>query len=406
MRRSILRELNWRQHPWLVWGLIYGVATFLGLFQASQSVVFWSFEGKSMPWATAVIRGVADWYLWAAWSPLIFQLTQHLPLEQRRWQRAMLVHTPVCVLFSFMTLIVLVPLFQVTRPEMAPIRTNEEVFRLLFVGHFAFYLFVYWAIVGVSHASDYYVKYRDRELRASQLEARLAQAKLQVLKMQLHPHFLFNTLNAISALLHKDVDVADRMIARLGELLRQTLENAGTQEVGLRQELGFIKPYLEIEQARLGPRLTVRLDIDPEAMDARVPYLILQPLVENAIRHGVAARAEPGRVEIRARRDGNTLLLQVLDDGPGLPAQVPLGKGGIGLANTKARLKQLYGTLHQFELANRPQRGLAVTIRLPYREEPAVFDPLSEDASAVLVAGVTGTTGVAGAAPAGVGARA
>src|SRR5205085_6361819 len=157
-----------------------------------------------------------------------------------------------------------------------------ESYKLYVTVKFFAYLIVYGAIVAVAHVLDYYAKYRDRELLASRLEAQLAQSQLQVLRMQLHPHFLFNTLNAIAALMHRDLRLADRMIARLGELLRATLDDPGAQEVPLRRELDFLTPYLEIEQARLGPRLSVRTDIDPEALDARLPYLLLQPLVENA----------------------------------------------------------------------------------------------------------------------------
>src|SRR5262249_43474578 len=155
---------------------------------------------------------------------------------------------------------------------------------LLFLRYLVYYLWIYWAILGIGHALAYYRKYRAHERAALQLETQLAQAQLQVLKMQLHPHFLFNTLHAISALMHQDVDVADRMLARLAELLRSTLETAGTQEVPLKQELEFVELYLEIEQARLGPRLAVSVEADPDAMDAYVPNLILQPLVENAVR--------------------------------------------------------------------------------------------------------------------------
>jgi LytS/YehU family sensor histidine kinase len=258
---------------------------------------------------------------------------------------------------------------EVVRHELPKPTFSVGVLKFYFIAKFHQNLMFYAAILAVSQGVDYYRKYRERELRASQLEARLAQTRLQVLKMQLHPHFLFNTLNAISALIHQDVDLADRMVARLGDLLRSTLESADTQEVSLRQELDFIQPYLEIEQARLGPRLTVRLEIDPHALDAAVPNLVLQPLVENAIRHGIAPRAEPGRIEIRARRDDGQLCLQVRDDGPGLPPDpaAPF-KEGIGLANTRARLQQLYGAAHRFELCNGPGRGLGVTITIPFRE--------------------------------------
>jgi LytS/YehU family sensor histidine kinase len=168
--------------------------------------------------------------------------------------------------------------------------------------------------------------------------------------------------------MHQDVELADRMIARLGDLLRSTLENADMQEVSLKQELDFIQPYLEIEQARLGPRLKVHLDIEPGAMDARVPNLILQPLVENAVRHGVAPRAEGGQIDVQARREGAELVLQVRDDGPGLADGTATAfKEGVGLANTRARLRQLYGSAHRFELTN-GGRGLAVTVAIPFRE--------------------------------------
>src|SRR5260370_14803796 len=171
-------------------------------------------------------------------------------------------------------------------------------------------MWVYWAIVRMCHSYEYYRKYQEREQRAVQLEHQLTQAELQVLKMQLHPHFLFNTLNAISALMHKDVELADTMVARLGELLRSSLETIGTQEVPLRKELEFIQPYLEIEQARLRERLRVKMDIEPEAMDLQVPNMILQPLVENAIRHGIAPFSKRGQMEITARREDGKLRLQ------------------------------------------------------------------------------------------------
>jgi LytS/YehU family sensor histidine kinase len=183
--------------------------------------------------------------------------------------------------------------------------------------------------------------------------------------MQLHPHFLFNTLNAVSALMHQDVELADRMIARLGDLLRTTLDNADKQEVPLQQEIDFIRPYLEIEQARLGTRLSIGIDIDPNTVDARVPNLILQPLVENAVRHGIAPRPGPGRIEISARRENGHLHIQVRDDGAGIK-QIDRLKEGVGLSNTRARLEQLYGPAHRFELKN--GHGFTVSVTLPFRD--------------------------------------
>jgi LytS/YehU family sensor histidine kinase len=245
-----------------------------------------------------------------------------------------------------------------------------QLFRLELVAYLVTYLWIYGGILGVGQAVEYYRRFRERELRASRLEARLAQARLEVLKMQLHPHFLFNTLNTISALIHQDVELADRMVARLGDLLRATLENAGAQEVPLRKELEFIRPYLEIEQARLGDRLSVTTEVDADALDASVPYLLLQPLVENAVRHGIAPFTSHGRVEIRARRDNGELRVEICDNGPGLSSdQQREFRSGVGVANVKARLEHLYGTAQHFEMANQPNGGLAVTVRVPYRED-------------------------------------
>jgi len=190
--------------------------------------------------------------------------------------------------------------------------------------------------------------------------------------MQLHPHFLFNTLHSISALVHKNADAADKMIARLGDFLRLTLENSGAQEVSLQEELEFLKCYLEIERIRFEDRLSVQLAIDPEALDARLPNLILQPIVENAIRHGISRRTSAGRIEIEAHRLNGTLQVQVTDNGPGLASDSNSGtivKAGVGLANTQARLKQLYGDRHRLDLSNATSGGLTVILEIPFREE-------------------------------------
>ena len=241
-----------------------------------------------------------------------------------------------------------------------------ESLRPLLVKTWHFNLLIYWVVVSVSHAFDYYRKYQEREVRASELEKHLAQAKLQALQMQLNPHFLFNTLHAISSLMHKDVEAADRMIARLSELLRAALESTDTQEVTLQEELDFLGRYLEIEQTRFGNRLTVRMAIAPETRCAQVPNLVLQPLVENAIRHGIEPHAKPGEIELRARRDDGRLVLQVQDNGAGLPAHRP-PEEGVGLSNTRARLQQLYGHAHQLEFSNVPEGGLLVSVTIPWR---------------------------------------
>jgi len=207
--------------------------------------------------------------------------------------------------------------------------------------------------------------YREQELAAAQLETQLVQAQLQALQMQLQPHFLFNTLHAISTLMHRDVDAAEKMLARLSDLLRLTLENGSTQTVMLKDELEFLKKYLEIEEIRFADRLTIRTAIAPDALDALVPNLILQPIVENAIRHGIAPRAQPGRVEITARRVDGKLRLEVQDDGPGLrPGN---GREGLGLKNTRERLARLYQGAHRLELESPPEGGVRVTLEIPFR---------------------------------------
>jgi LytS/YehU family sensor histidine kinase len=243
-----------------------------------------------------------------------------------------------------------------------------QAYKFFLFVNFHLALFFYWAILGVNYAIDYYQKYRERELRASQLETRLAQARLQVLKMQLHPHFLFNTLNAISELVYKDPESAEQMITNLSDLLRLSLENVGVQEVPLKQELDFLNKYVEIEQTRFHDRLQMNMEIEPETLDACVPNMILQPLVENAIRHGIGMRSSGGKIEIGADRVDGMLHLFVRDNGRGLlNGEKKALKEGVGLANTRARLAHLYGAAHRFDLKNSPGGGLMVDLAIPFR---------------------------------------
>jgi sensor histidine kinase YesM len=224
----------------------------------------------------------------------------------------------------------------------------------------------------VSHAFDYYFRYRSGEVRAAHLQTQLAQAQLQALKMQLHPHFLFNALNAIAELVHRNPKAAEQMVTQLSDMLRLTLDSIGVQEVSLKQELDFLKKYLEIEQTRFHDRINVEMFIAPGVLDARVPNMILQPLVENAVRYAVAPRATGGRIEIHAHRDNGMLQLKVCDDGRGLPADAGHSRAsgrGVGLSNTRARLEHLYGSRHRFELLSSQGRGLTVSMAFPFRED-------------------------------------
>ena len=354
---------------WRWWALGFGVCTVLGLCDAAEEVVSARYQCFILPWTSALPLGLGLWYIWAVLGLFVLWLARRFPLGQAHWRRRLALHLAAAVGVACVKIVLDYPLiknFYCSTPEQL---TFPYFLGLAFASQFTFYLLVYWGIVLVSHALDYYGKFRERELRAAQLESGLARARLQLLKSQLQPHFLFNTLNAVSALIHTDVEAADRMVARLGDLLRLALEDFGLQEAPLARELEILHSYLEIEQARLGPRLSVCLDVGPEAADASVPTFLLQPLVENAIRHGVAPRAAPGRVEVRAWREEDRLHLEVRDDGPGLP---PEPAGGVGLSNTRARLFHLYGGEQRLEVGNDPRGGCVAKITLPYREHDSL----------------------------------
>jgi signal transduction histidine kinase len=362
---------------WLILlGFLFVLATLLGLFDASQSYLLLhhfidrSPEKPPMSAGEILVLSLTEWNLWVPMAFVLIWCARRFPFDPRRWYVSLAIMVLLSLVVSIWKIALDVPISLAIRKDWGMLKFQNalELFFIFFFARFLIYVLICWAVLGVTQAVDHYRKFRERELKASQLETRLAQTQLQVLKMQLHPHFLFNTLNAISALIHQDVEVADRMLARLGELLRMTLENAGAQEVTLAQELEFIGPYLEIQQSRLGSRLAVRLDVDPEAMDACVPNLVLQPLVENAIQHGIAPRPGGGRLELSARRVEKRLYLEVRDDGPGMrESRRPGSKDGVGLTNTRARLEQMYGSDHGFHLSNHPEGGLLVVLDLPYR---------------------------------------
>ncbi len=225
-------------------------------------------------------------------------------------------------------------------------------------------------IVAVSHALDYYRKYHERTVQTLELEKHLTEARLQALLHQLKPHFLFNTLNGIASLMHTDVEAADKMLVRLSELLRITMAHTGAPQTSLRDELAFLERYLEIERIRFRNRLEVAIAVDEDAIEAQVPSLILQPIVENAVRHGIEPRSHSGRIELKGFRQDGRLVLTVTDNGTGLPPGGP-AREGIGLANTRARLAELYGADHDFELVNGPAGGLCVRIVIPYSPTPS-----------------------------------
>jgi LytS/YehU family sensor histidine kinase len=330
----------------------------------SHLYIYHSVFGKPATWGEEFAEALADFYAWALLSPAILYLAARFPLQPNRWQRSLLVHIPASLLVSLAQVVIHTVADQSLIHGHYSLDAMASGFQALFARTFHFGLLVYWMIIGISHAIEYY---RDRELAAAQMETQLAQAQLNALKMQLHPHFLFNTLHAISALMHEDVKAADEMIARLSELLRISMTATNDQEVTLKTEIEFLDKYLEVERIRFKDRLTVRMNIDPQALDASVPNLILQPLVENSIRHGISKRRGAGLVEIRALRQNGALQLQIIDNGVGLPTdEEAVIKEGVGLSNTRARLEQLYGAQHRLELTKPAEGGLIVTIIIPF----------------------------------------
>jgi two-component system, LytTR family, sensor kinase len=224
---------------------------------------------------------------------------------------------------------------------------------------------VYFAVLGVEHAVSYFVEARERETQAARLESQLAEARLGALRMQLQPHFLFNSLNAITVIVRdRDTATATRMLEQLGEMLRRVMRADRPQEIRLEDELDFVRQYLGIEQVRFSDRLRPEFVVDSAVLGAAVPEFLLQPLVENALRHGLAKRVTATLLRVEARREGDDLVLSVIDDGPG-----PVEAGeGVGLGTTRERLATLYGSRGRLELVQNPDGGARVTVRLPYRE--------------------------------------
>jgi signal transduction histidine kinase len=357
---------HWR----LVW--VFSVASWFVLWalMCVQSLVYFRENHLPVPWTR-----FASWFLevaglWGLASPPCLYYIWKRPLTRSDWRMSLLHQLLGWIVIPAL----LVGPLQLARFALSEAIAAPELYSPLTALSFSrLYLNVFLAYLDVilaGHAIYYARDARSRQVQATALEARLAMAQLDVLRMQLHPHFLFNTLNTISALMHRDLAAADRMLALLGDLLRDSFEKISAQEVSLKQELGFLEKYLEIEKTRFRDRLTVETEVDPEVLDAEVPNLVLQPLVENAIRHGIARRREAGHIRLRAWRDGDRLELRVRDNGPGLPSEGEL-RGGVGLSNTRTRLRQLYGGAHRFELVCPEKGGLEVVLSIPFKPRAA-----------------------------------
>jgi two-component system, LytTR family, sensor kinase len=355
------------ERGWCRWALGLAFWAILACFFASQTVVSSAYRGHPSTWHQALIFPAIDCSLWAMFTPFVLWGARRFPFEKGNWAKALVFHFVMAIAVAFAELRLFSMIVPFAYGSTAGGRVSSiVVFRNLVPGNLHTAVLTYALIVAAAHGLAFYQGFRDRELRATQLEAKLAQAQLQVLRMQLQPHFLFNTLHSISALVHEDPDGADRMLAQLGDLLRMTLSPEATQEVALRQELDFLDRYLEIEKTRLGDRLHICRAVAPETLDARVPHLILQPLLENAIRYAVAPRSQGGKVEIRATRRDGLLRIEVWDDGPGLKSlEGSMNGTGLGLKNTRERLSQLYGSAATLELSNVPTKGFLAALTLP-----------------------------------------
>jgi two-component system, LytTR family, sensor kinase len=349
------------------WLSIAGLWTLIALLFTGESLMRSHVAGRPLSVWRALIWELFSCYVWLAFLPLIFWLGRRFPFERGRWPRSLLAHTLAGLVIPLLQQAVdTVVLPHWGYPPIAGLNTFAATYRAFLLLNFPISVVIYWVSIGAQTGFGYYKMYRERELRASQLEAKLAQSQLQILKMQLHPHFLFNTLNTISELIQKAPDAAESMVTDLSDLLRLSLQTVGRQEVSLQQELDFVTKYLQIEQTRFHDRLAVQMRIDPRALDASVPNMILQPLVENALRHGLAPLACGGQVLIQATRDNASLLLSVSDDGVGLSGGGEIIEG-VGLSNTRARLRHLYGAAHQFEMQGVSDQGLTLRMTIPYR---------------------------------------
>ena len=344
---------------WTLWGLLWSMEAFAQSHLAGR---------EELALTTTLAMQMPLAYLWAALTPGILWLGRRFPpFGGRGWPLHAATHLLVMAVVIFGTGAFYAWTVDLARGAQA----GQRPFMLRVTLNFLLWVLsdglLYWLVLVADWAVEHSRRARERLMRASQLEVQLAQARLQALQMQLHPHFLFNALHTIGTLVRTGQHaVAVRVVAGLGDLLRRVLDGATTAEVPLKQELDFIHGYLEIERVRFRERLHFTIEADPETLDAAVPQLVLQPLVENAIRHGVAPRERGGRLIVGARRSADQLCLLVRDDGAGLGGQL---SDGVGIANTRQRLQQLYGPppAHSFEVVSAPDGGVEARITIPFR---------------------------------------
>jgi two-component system, LytTR family, sensor kinase len=363
---SAVRNLSWRSGWWLGGWLLFWIV--LGLIDGVQIYAGLGLEGRSVDWFTALRRGVESHLLWAAVGMGVLWFAERCPFQRGRLGRSFGCHAGGCAV-TFAIYSVVYSAWLQGQPSLKDGSIFEfgEALRKMLVLYPFNHAVMYTLIVLGYHAWLYNRSLRERDRFEAELEAKLTRARLDALRMQVNPHFLFNSLNTIAALVHEQPDAADRMITQLSELLRVSLDNTDVQEIPLERELGIVERYLELERARFGDRMRVHLRTQDGVMRALVPSLILQPLVENAVRHGVEARDAGAEITVTARRLDGDLELTVRDNGPGLPQTAPTPpREGIGLSNTRSRLAHLYGPRHRLDLVPADGGGLEVRLRIPY----------------------------------------
>ncbi|MDN5205246.1 histidine kinase [Fulvivirgaceae bacterium BMA10] len=356
-----------REYAFLNWKWTIIIWTSIAVISSSLLFVKLSIGGDTPSWLSIFIIKLVIWLFWGAVMPLIFFLSKKFRVDRGNRFKGLLFHVPFSVFLISLNIFLYALIVFLTNVDDYSAQALIGIFATLFINQFEWYLIIYWAIIIVGYAFEFYQKYKEREITALQLESKLIKAQLQTLKMQLHPHFLFNTLNTIAALVrYDDKKSAVAMLAGISDLLRMALMQRGQHEVKLEMELDFISKYLEIEKIRFKDKLEIEIDMDPKTSDVIVPNFLLQPIVENAIYHGVSKQIVAKRITIQTTLEQEQLIIKVYNDGPEFPANFDVQKTkGIGLSNTIERLSQLYGDNHEINF-NNVGEGVEVVVKLPY----------------------------------------
>jgi two-component system LytT family sensor kinase len=342
--------------------VITGAWCYFAALLTLNNYVYSKVAGHPVSWWDAAYFPLITYASWTVFTPIILYFCERVRRQHWKAWGWVAVHTSFAIFVLLLIAIISIPFTQAEGDLANVSKASWHFVSILFWQSVAWNLWMYWVIVGIFYGLDYYFGERDARIRAAQLEGQLAKAELEVLKGQLQPHFLFNTLNLISSLMHTDPASADDMIGDLGSLLRLSLKSQAAHEVSLAEEMSALELYLNIQRQRFQDTLKVEIEMDPSTVGAKVPHLILQPLVENAFRHGIWKRVGEGRLRIESKNGDGMLRLRISDNGPGITGEV--AKVGIGLANTRSRLERLYGTRATLQLEN-TAAGFSVELRLP-----------------------------------------